>query len=159
MKTLIVYKSKHGSTQKASNYLRERLGVQNADLMELNFRSNIDFSAYESILIGGSIHAGSIQRTIKKFCQNHLPELLKKKIGLFLCYMDKANGIKEFNEAYPEQLRQHALAKGLFGGEFLFEKMNFVERFIIKKISGVTRTKHNLDYDAMDAFADIIKES
>ena len=71
-----------------------------------------------------------------------------------MCYMDMAHGEKEFDEAYPEELRNHAMAKGLFGGEYVFEKMNFIEKFIIKKITGQAKSKSSLDYDAMDAFAD-----
>ena len=156
MKTLIVYKSQHGTTEKAALYLQERLGNEETDVLELTNGLPENFNDYENVLIGGSIHAGSIQRKIKKFCTVYLPELLEKQVGLFMCYMDMAHGEQEFNEAYPESLRNHAKATGLFGGEYVFEKMNFIERFIVKKITGQTKSKSSLDYDAMDAFADTI---
>ena len=154
MKTLIVYKSHHGSTEKAAAYLQQRLGTELTDVIELKNGLPQNFDEYEKILIGGSIHAGHIQRKIKKFCEKYLPELLNKKVGLFMCFMDMAQGAQEFDEAYPEELRNHAIAKGLFGGEYLFDKMNFIERFLVRKITGETESKSSLDYDAMDAFAD-----
>lgn len=157
MKTLIIYKSQHGTTAKAARYLQERLGEEQTDLLELSIGLPDHFEQYQNILIGGSIHAGSIQRKIRKFCTAFLPQLMDKQVGLFMCYMDMAHGEKEFNEAYPEELRNHAKAKGLFGGEYVFEKMNFIEKFIIKKITGENKSKSSLDYDAMDAFADTIK--
>ena len=63
---------------------------------------------------------------------------------------------KQFEKGYPEELRNAAIAHGLFGGEFLFSKMNFIERKIIKKISGVTSDVFKLDLDAIKKFADEI---
>ena len=58
MKTLIVYKSQHGTTAKAARYLQDRLGAEHTDMLELTNGLPENFSEYHKILIGGSIHAG-----------------------------------------------------------------------------------------------------
>ena len=61
--------------------------------------------------------------------------LKQKRLGLYLCCMEEGETAqKQFNEAYPVELRDHATALGLFGGAFNFEKMNAFERMIIKKV-------------------------
>ncbi len=36
--------------------------------------------------------------------------------------MIKGEEQKEFNKAFPQKLKDHARARGIFGGEVLFEK-------------------------------------
>lgn len=51
----------------------------------------------------------------------------------------------EFNNAFPELLRKHAISSKCVGGEFLFEKMNFIEKLIVKKVSGIRKNVSKLD--------------
>ena len=74
-------------------------------------------------------------------------------MGLFICCMDKDKALEQFNNAYPQPLRDHALAVGLFGGAFYFERMNFVEKAIIKKISGLEASVNNLNETSIGEFA------
>jgi menaquinone-dependent protoporphyrinogen oxidase len=59
---------------------------------------------------------------------------------------------------YPETLKKHAIAHGCFGGEFLMDKMNFLQRVIVKKISGVDKTVSQIDFEAIQNFAEMIKK-
>jgi menaquinone-dependent protoporphyrinogen oxidase len=156
MKTAIIYSSSHGTTEKAAHLLRENL-VGEVELINLKKLPNPDMEEYESVIIGSSVHAGSIQGKVKNFIGKNLNVLLAKKIGLFLCCMHEGEEAKkQFEKGYPEELRDIAISNGLFGGEFIFSKMNFIERKIIKKISGVTSDVSKLDHDAIKKFADEI---
>ena len=149
--TLIVYASHHGFTRKCALLLKEKLG-ERADLSELKGKQP-DPTSYQCILIGSSIHAGSIQKSIKRFCFHQQPLLLKRKIGLFLSCMEEGEKAQqEFDEAYPDWLRNHARAKAIFGGAFDFERMNAIERFIIRKISGVNESVERFDPTKIDQF-------
>jgi len=64
---------------------------------------------------------------------------------------DKA--IEQFNNAFPEKLRNRATAKGFFGGEFNFEKMNFIEKAIIKKIAHIEDSMSKINYQNIKTFA------
>lgn len=154
MAFLIIYISKHGTTEKVVHMLQKKFGKDTCQILNLADKPITDLSGYKTIIIGGSIHVGQIQRQVKDFCEKHEKELLEKKIGLFICFMEKDKGQLEFDMAYPEILRKKALAHGLFGGELLFEKMNFIERTIIRKIKKVKTSVSELDLQAIDDFAD-----
>jgi menaquinone-dependent protoporphyrinogen oxidase len=152
-KTLIIYQSRAGTTEKAAKILAEKL---DGDTMVINLKKdkNPSLDDYPTVIIGGSIRASMIQSGIKKFIGNNMDILKTKDIGLFLCCMEEGETAeKQFNESYPEELRNMAKAKGLFGGEFDFDRLNFLEKGIIKKVAGVTGSVYNINYEAIDAFA------
>lgn len=149
MKTAIVYVSNHGTTEKVAQRLRQEVGETNCTLINLRQEKVVDPNQYDCYIIGGSIHAGFIQKRIRKFCEENMVELLQKRLGLFICCMNEAEAQAEFERAFPELLRSHATSKKIVGGEFLVEKMNFFERLIIKKISGVTETVSKLNEQAL----------
>lgn len=153
MKTAIIYMTKHGCTETCVNKLTEYLG-SDASVFNLKDRRSIPIEDYDTIIIGGSIHAGKIQRAIKGFCQVYQDTLLEKKLGLFLCCMEEGeNAQKQFNDAFYPSLRNHAKAKGLFGGAFYLERMNLVERAIIKKLAKVTENQIKISEEAIAQFA------
>ena len=82
------------------------------------------FDKFHTVIIGGSVHDGTIQQELMTFCVKNKNELLKKRLGLFMCFMNNDLRELEFEDSFPIDLRRHAVAKGLVGGEFLFEKMN-----------------------------------
>lgn len=145
--------SRHGCTEKTAKILADRLG-QNTSLVNLRNVKNPDINGYDAVIIGGSIHAGQIQPGIRKFCQKNMEKLLQKKTGLFLCCMETGETAREqFNNAFPEKLRIHAKATGMFGGEFNLEKMSVFERKIIEKVANVTESISRLDETAIKEFA------
>ncbi len=146
--------SRHGCAEKASKLLAEKLEGEIA-VVNLKKEKKPDISTCESIIIGGSIHAGQIQDGIRKFCQKNMDQLLRMKVGLYLCCMEQGETAwKQFNDAYPEKLRKHAIALGLFGGEFNFERMSFFEQKIVEKVANVSESKSMMDLDAIEKFAD-----
>lgn len=145
MKTAIVFASKHSTTMKVAQKIQDGMGNSNADLFDLKKNNRIDISRYDQVIIGGSIHAGSIQKSVTRFCKANTVDLVQKPLGLFLCCMDEKKAAIEFESAYPELLRSHAKSKKIMGGEFLIEKMNFIEKLIIKKVSKVTSTVSKID--------------
>ncbi|HOY38497.1 MAG: flavodoxin domain-containing protein [Bacteroidales bacterium] len=157
MKTLIVFMSKHGTTEKAANLLKEQLGNNETDLVNLGKEKTPNIALYDTVIVGGSIHAGSIQKGIKKFCRENKQILLTKKTGYFISCMEKSKKQQEFEAAFDQELRDKAVALGTFGGEFNFDKMNFFEKAIIKKISGFSSSVSDIDYDAIKEFASNFK--
>ncbi|MFP7296568.1 flavodoxin domain-containing protein [Neobacillus niacini] len=153
MKTLIAYCSSHGTTEKAVQLLSEWMEGEVLAVDLKRDRITFDVSDYDFVIIGGSIHAGSIQGKIKHFITKHHDELLTKKLGLFLCcWHDGETAIEQFDLAFPEDLRKVSIANGIFGGEFLVSKMNFIERQIVKKVNGITVDTSNLDTTAIMTF-------
>jgi menaquinone-dependent protoporphyrinogen oxidase len=103
---------------------------------------------------------GQASGKMKAFCKANEQVLLQKKTGLFVCGMhpDKEQRDKELKDAYPEALHEKAVARGFFGGEFLFEKMNVLERLIVKKIAKTTESVHQIDWDAIEIFVEKLRK-
>jgi menaquinone-dependent protoporphyrinogen oxidase len=160
VKYLLVYCSSHGTTEKAATILANHL---KGEVVQLNLNKKLEsqyqVDLFDSIIIGGSIHAGMIQRKVKRFIENNHESLLRKQIGFFLCCMYEGDVAREqFDNAFPIDLRVRAVAKGLFGGEYLFIKMNFIEKMIVRKVSGVATETSNLDTSAILQFAQTFNE-
>lgn len=116
----------------------------------------VDVSQFEQVVIGGSIHAGSIQRCIKKFCQQNMVSLLQKRVILFICGMNEKDFPAELKNAYPELLRKHAAYYTAVGGEFLIERMNFIERLIVKRITGISHSVSNIKEQEVNGIVEVI---
>ncbi|MDR1747941.1 MAG: flavodoxin domain-containing protein, partial [Spirochaetaceae bacterium] len=59
-----------------------------------------------------------------------------KKLGLFVCCASSGPSAEGYIDSkYPRSLTAHASVKGVFGGEFLFQRMGFFDRMIIKMIA------------------------
>lgn len=157
MSYLLIYMSHHGTTQKIASRIAEELG-SGVMLVNLGDRDAPDITDFSTIIIGGSIHMGLLQKKIISFCEQNKDKLLGKRLGLFLCFMNKEEGQKEFDKVYPLELREHALAKGLFGGELLLEKMNFVERMVVKTVKTIKKSVSEIEEDEVLGFIETMKE-
>ncbi|MOA50500.1 hypothetical protein D3C78_1735200 [compost metagenome] len=62
----------------------------------------------------------------------------------------------ELNQNFNADLIELAEAKEWFGGEFTFKKMNFLERFIVKKVVKVTTDRSNILQDHIHRLADVM---
>ena len=155
MKTAILYASKHGTTEKVAISIADKLKETNeVELFPLKKNPHPDISGFEWVIIGSSIYAGQAAKEVKAFCKMNESVLLQKKTGLFVCgmYPNRAEQEKELKEAYPEVLLENAAATGFLGGEFLFEKMNFFERFIARMIAKTKISVHRINWKAIDCF-------
>ncbi|SET16968.1 menaquinone-dependent protoporphyrinogen oxidase [Natronincola peptidivorans] len=138
MKTLIAYTTKYGSTEKCAKALSGKLKGK-VDVYNLKTEKNIDMTQYDKVIIGGSIYMGRIQKEATKFCSENLDVLQDKKVGLFICGMQTGQQLEtQLNSVFPQELLSKSIATEAFGGEFIFKKMNTIDRFISKKISKQT---------------------
>lgn len=158
MKTLIAYCSRHGSAEKIAHLLFTEIDHGTIRLLDLGQEAfPNDLQDFDQVIIGGSIHYGQIQPVVQRFCQQFHQELMQKKLGLYMCYMLDDQAEEEFNNAYPESLRNHALALGYFGGELLIDKMNFIEKFVVRRIMKESEPVFHLDEVEVDSFLTKIK--
>jgi menaquinone-dependent protoporphyrinogen oxidase len=152
MKTAVIYTSKHGTAEKVARMIAERLTADQVSVINLKENKNPDMEVFEAILFGTSVYAGNASTVMQSFCKKNIPQLLEKRIALFVCGMepnvDKQQ--QELANAYPLQLFQHAVSKHFVGGEFLFEKMNFFEREIIKRIAKTDRNVSQIKDESID---------
>jgi menaquinone-dependent protoporphyrinogen oxidase len=136
MNTLIVYASKHGTAEKCALELSQKL-LGKVDLCNLKSGKIPEISQYTRIIIGGSIYVGKIQKEVREFCLKDLSQLKQKKVGLFLCCMNKNAFEAQLNSSFPQELITNAISKENFGGEFKFKEMSFMEKTLTKMVSKV----------------------
>jgi menaquinone-dependent protoporphyrinogen oxidase len=159
MATLIVFRTRHGCARMGATRISEGLSDQTT-VVDLKRKRRIAIDAYDTVVIGGSIHVGRIQRKVRSFCKKKLDTPLTKRVGLYLCCMQEGEKAQEeFDEAYPEELREHAAVTGIFGGVFDLAKMNAIEKAIVKNVAGVERSVSKINDDAIDAFIQTLRES
>ena len=154
MNTLIVYAGKYGTTQSCVEKLAQQLKGPHG-IVDLKKPTTYDLSDFDRVIIGGSVYIGTIQKEVTEFCNTHLDVLLNKQVGLFMCGMQQPEEIeKELNTVFPEALRKHALVTSWFGGAFIIEKMNFLEKTIVKKIAKTKSSVTDIKEDHIQSFAE-----
>ena len=152
MKTAIIYISRHGTTETVSQQIKDQLAGA-IDLIDLKSSKKIELTAYDRVILGGSIHMGQVHKKTKAFIEKNLRELRQKEVGLFLCCMEQGDKAKEQYElAFPEKLRDHAVANSLMGFEYLLEKMGFLEKIMVKKITGKDESFSKINEEAIQEF-------
>lgn len=157
MKTLIAYSTTLGCTEQCASKLKEDLGPD-VDMYRISRRRKINFENYSTVIIGGSIHEGMIQRAVRKFCESYLEELLKVEVGLFICCVDPGENEEELlKTVFPERLLTHALAKSYFGGELNFRKMNLMQK-IMSRSKDRLETMPDIDFDSILSFAERLQQ-
>ncbi|WP_010239089.1 flavodoxin domain-containing protein [Clostridium arbusti] len=155
MKTLIIYATKHGFAEKCSKLLKDKLS---GEVITVNIKKDTmpNISSFDKIIIGGSIYMGKIRKEINKFCTENLDALKSKKLGLFICGMQKDNIETEIATSFPNDLLTHASVKESFGGEFILKNMNPLERFIIKMVAKTKSDVSSISEESIDKLARIM---
>ncbi len=154
MKTLIAYSTKHGAAESSAKKLSEKLNGD-VDLLNLKKANDIQLSNYDKVIIGSSVYMGKIRKEAFKFCNDNLSSLKDVKVGLYICCMTEGDdALKQLKDNFPKELVDSAIVKGVFGGEFDFKKMNFLEKMVIKKVAGVEETESKLLQENIAKFAD-----
>ena len=130
MKTLIVYATKYGCTQDCVSTLKDKLSgeVHAFDTVKGNVP---DAKDYDSVIIGGSVYMGQINKKLKGYMEKNKEVLLSKKLGLFVVcgFMDKQQ--ENLGNAFPQVLRSHAASVECFGGEIRKDKMGFLHKKVV----------------------------
>jgi menaquinone-dependent protoporphyrinogen oxidase len=154
VKTIIIYESLHGSTEKCAKILYKLIKTD-IQMARLKDSGEISLDEFDTVIIGGSIHNGVIQLRIENFIQKNHEKLLGKKLGLYLCCMEEGEMARmQFEKAYPAEIRGKAVAKGLFGGELNLGKMNFFEKRLTRKITGIKSSVSKINQEEIRFFAE-----
>jgi menaquinone-dependent protoporphyrinogen oxidase len=158
-KVLIAYATKHGCAAECAKVLSGKMNTE-TNLWDLKEKKDIDLSSYDKIIVGGSIYAGRITKEVREFCTKNESILEDKKLGLFICGTSEGDTAKQQVEAsFPQKLLSSALTKESFGGKIQLNKMNFLERKIIKTVAKLESDMNNVSESVMDRFAQIINEA
>jgi len=104
LRTLIAYRTKYGTAAACARILLEKIGGDTvlADLADVR---DVNVREYDVVLVGGSIYAGKVQRTVVSFCERNRPALLQRRVGIFLCCLYQGeNALVQLQSAFPDWL-------------------------------------------------------
>lgn len=113
MKTLIIYASKTGTTTVCAKLLSEKL--TNSTLWDIT-SGDPDLSLYNLIIIGSVIRMGKINKSLNRFINSHLQELLLKKTAFFFSNYYPEKFEKAVTKNIPSPLRDTAVCITSLGG-------------------------------------------
>jgi menaquinone-dependent protoporphyrinogen oxidase len=154
MKSIIIYTTKYGCTEKAVNLLRSKLPL---DVKCFNLEKDgvPNLSLFDTVILGGPIYVGKLQKSLCLFIQNHLEELKARRLALFVCAgeEDAVKSEEQLAAAFSQELFQHAFAWEAFGGELQINKISFIEKLMIRIVKGIKESYFKLSEDKIDSFA------
>ncbi len=134
MKTLILYKTKYGSTKEYAQWFNEDFGAQ--ELLNLKDFHKAKLDDFDPIVIFSSVYVGQIGAG--GFLKKHWEQLKDKKIVLLsvgAMPADTTESQKSY-ELLPQSIREKLFHYEKLPGKLDLNKMNFLDRFIIKKMGG-----------------------
>ncbi|MGE4584557.1 MAG: flavodoxin domain-containing protein [Sphaerochaeta sp.] len=156
MKTLIVYATKYGTTEQCVEQLAKQLQGE-VVLYNLKDRKVPDLASFDTLVVGGAIYAGKLNRKVQRFCKAQQVLLESKRLGLFTCNMAEGEeSAKQIERNYPASCLQHALVSESFGGQFLFSRMGWITRKMIKAIAKTDQDTFNIHTEAISRFASVL---
>jgi menaquinone-dependent protoporphyrinogen oxidase len=129
LKTLIVYASTYGFTEDCVKTLCRQI---NGSTLAVNIikTKDVNFDEFDTVVIGGSIYMGQIQKQVNDFCVLNIETLKQKNIALFLSCALTENFEVNIKNSFPTDLIAKSFYKSHFGGELRLEKMKFAHKMI-----------------------------
>ena len=138
MKTLILYYSKTGFTQRYAQWLAQDLGALGVPFEK---RKTVDFAPYDTVVFGGRLQAGVIGGAKWFFRQEE--KLRGKRLALFFTGAmppDPAGIQKAVEQNVPPEMRERVPAFYLWGG-LNYEKMGLVDRVLMAGLRKMLASK------------------
>ena len=142
MKTIVIYKTKYGSTKVYAEYISEKLGC---DCVEAKKVKPDDLLMYDNIIYGGGLYAEVINGV--GIITKNIKSLSDKKIAVFTTaitpldcreYYDGEVIEKNFKNGVPENIRIFN-----FMGKMKTDELTPVHRAALKALKKVMQSRHN----------------
>ncbi len=164
MKILIAYATKSGSCRECASLLSRELQRQEVTVCDLaNNHPNV--SDYDTVIIGGNIRFGKLDRRVYRFIDSNKDKLLKMKSAFFICngFSDDENVDSYFKKCFPCEVIEKSVHHDTFGGELKPDKLHGIDKIIVKLILKANEendefAKPNILTESICRFADKIKE-
>lgn len=157
MKTLILYASKYGATERAAGLLAGKIEGP-VDLVNLKRGAPDALEGYDRVVVGTSVYAGRIHKELVAFVAEHEETLSKKQVAFFVCCAAEEKFEDYLRTHFPENLLDRALFVRYFGHEEVLKEMGFLDRTIFKKVAKVKTDTHDLRQGAVADAADLLNQ-
>ncbi len=132
LKTLILYASKTGTTEKCAQKIKSE--IPESKLINI-YEGTINVEEYDIVIIGSPIRMGMIDKKIKKFLKQHEKDLAKKKVAYFICCGFPECMKKYYQENLSSVLLENAIIYTTFGGQMNIEEQKGLDKMIVKMVT------------------------
>jgi menaquinone-dependent protoporphyrinogen oxidase len=158
-KVLIIYSSWTGSTKEIADYIGKALHKNGFDVEVLSPKENVEFSPYDLIVLGTSIHAGQTTSSFRKFIQKHIADLSVRPVAYFVSCANMMNDTEESRAETLAWLQNgiraydsiKPISIGLFGGAVITSGESFLGlNFFIRRIIKAMKKKMVSEYGKSD---------
>jgi menaquinone-dependent protoporphyrinogen oxidase len=155
---LIAYRTRYGTTERYARLLAERFPGE-SHLADLGRARRLSPGDYGLILLGSPIYGGSILPGISSFCERHRDELLSRPVGLFICCLYEGERARaQLDSAFPDWLSLHAFGRWALGGEVRLDRLNLLDRFLVRRLIRVERDIAKMRPEAVEPIAQRVAE-
>jgi len=151
MKTLVLYSSKYGTTEKCAKMIKEAL--PEIDLLSLDQNKHVDIKDYDSIVFGTSVYIGKIRKKVDQFINDNMAELSQKTLRFYFC----CNESTDYKSLIPASVESAVNGIYHFGFELQTRKMGFLDRIITQKVAGTKEEVYKLEHTAIHQLASDLK--
>ncbi len=140
MKSVILFETKTGTSRKCVEIIQN-----NNNISEVYKVSSFtgDLKNYKNIILVSPIYMGQINKQIVKHIQSGNQNMQLVLVG---------TNTKPYNETIHNTFDKSTLERIKIthvGGAYNFDKLNFLQKFIIKKMTGISETTDLLKYDVL----------
>ncbi|UJF19313.1 menaquinone-dependent protoporphyrinogen IX dehydrogenase [Vibrio sp. SS-MA-C1-2] len=172
-KALLLYSSTDGQTIKIINHMKATLSTTfECEVIDLHTATNLDFSLYSRVIVGGSIRYGHLNKKLYQFIEQYQQILTEKEAGFFCVNLTarKKGKNKPETNAYMQKFLQKSpwtpKYQSVIAGALFYPRYSWFDRFMIRlimKITGgetdTTKEVEYTDWNEVTRFADMIKNS
>lgn len=130
LKTLIIYESEYGTTEKIAKYLSLILGPAKY-CTTTEFKE--DYKDFDLIVIGSPVYSGKFLPKITEFIQENLDWLKNKKVTLFCTCLSVEDGNENLTKM--EELLGKVVKKRALGGKLTINELNKNDSQALKEFS------------------------
>ena len=155
MKTLVLYDSRHGFTERCLDLLTGEL-PPGVDLWPLRRRPGTPvWAEYDSVVFGGPVYFGRFSPKLVRFLTRHVPALAGHRcLAAFVVSLSpRAAALKYLTMAVPAPLAGKPGHIACFGGGIVWKGLSWWEKALLKKSRGIETDVSNLDLGEIQALA------
>lgn len=161
MKAIILFSTCDGQTQEIASYIASQVKeVMGCDVMDIQQANNLNWSAYDRILIGASIRYGHFHPAVNKFVAASLEELQQRISGFFSVSLTARKPEKRTpcTNPYTYKFLMHTPwqpeCSAVFAGALRYPAYRWLDRimiqFIMRLTGGETDTTKEVEYTDWD---------
>ena len=159
MKILIAYGTKTGTTQVCAEKIKEYLPGQEVELLNLEKHHRVHLGDYDAIVVGSPLYMGQIRNKVSQMMIHNKKQLLDMKVHLFVCGLARGEeGVALLRKQVPGELFGHAVQIAQLGGEVHIERLNFIYRWMMKKVMAESKPEMGFLDEEIQKFAKNILE-